>query len=1213
MQHSAPDIPLRITVAESPRRIGKSLYWCQAGEADGIWRDEGAAGLWRKPTDLGFKSDSNVSKTYNYYRLAGEPTIQFRHALRKDLIQTPNRALIMGDLADSVSLAEARNSWKSILSLPRKQSLFVDSPRAFLTLDCDKLNLHLHDKDIDVVAQDDELPDILADVLDHCGLDWLIADSVMHLSSTHGLLDRQTLKAHIEWRLDEPLTLAQQKSIALYVNKQSTAAGFGDIVDTVIYTPDRLIFTAPAALHQRVWRAGKGIVTEPAAGPHIQRVRLINRGQPVIEVPREALISANIERFTRHIVKLPRSLQPADTKLKPGNVYQALRARIYAAALKTPEHKTNQVLGELAASLQADIEALPDNDAETLARRLRYISPQELRRSWDAAIAKRRPWQPLPDYAAPAAHTPQAARAIVAKACADFVQEAQARTAGRQSINLSEDALITPEPPKPLHLLLRVPPGAGKTYAALAAIPVAHMTAQRVSYLAPTVRLSEEALARKSATLPNDEYIRSRARHHKGRKHLCKSEEYDRLASQLEAIGRSPIKDVCGRCSLRDACAWPAQQADTESGLVAAQHAHATTAMQRVGEDSPAMPAYGIVDESLIGTMLQETQETRHVAALRRATLKSTIRDDEGHVVNSATNDLRAYRDFVLKQLSSSTDKLARSPLLYYAGTLTLTTKDGTRIQRTRLEDARQLEHRARHTYNSIVKSSLSDIHACKAANRPYVKHQRILSAALTQIKLSQWFDDLYRAIGASLSTKREHIFGVTLHRGKVTIQIRAQLPTPLNARSWLWLDGTANTDVWQASLAESNADLRILDVRVQPGAYHLTQYPDRPYGKGMFNDAASPKSNLQRLRRYIHWLAAKHRGKDPHADVLVICQKPVETALLAQGLPANVKTEHFNNLRGLDVYRSTPCAVIVGRPMPTAKALETATEALYYDDPGVINIAAAPSLSRGRRILDTAYGTAMSVPCEVHADPRVEAVRQQMADAEVKQAVHRLRVYDRTQHNPAEIHVFGQADTGLPVHVFADWIDAEREAAEVIQQSGVLAVSEDVLKCQSGSLLAGASTRTIRRVVEHNTKLCHDPIEEYNRAGREEGSLLSVMAQFRNVDAMDGGVTGCNGPRLGHGLDGAGSLSHGWVCWSVRFAERAGKFASRVWVDGRRHADVQAAIERETGLRVLQVQRYFGRDEAGNARRASCAPRVAAPLSKTAVAPLGARLAGHR
>lgn len=1206
--------PLSVTVAEAPRRIGKSLYWCAAGVPDGVWRDSKGPGEWRDPSALGLGKAVNIPKSYTYYQIDGEDTVDFRAKLRRDLTGTDRRALIMGALSESVQLVEARNSWKTTQTLPRNRKLFKDAPRTWLTLDCDDLNLKLHDPDIDVVAQADEMPDIIADIFDRCGLDWLIADTVMHFSSRFGLIDRHTFKAHIEWHLAKPLTLAEQKRVAAYCNSKTREAGYGEIFDLSIYTPEHLVFTAPALLQKRIWQPGKGIVEAPAEAMQIERVRSIPRGQLSIDVPGEALslsASEKIARITGTKAKTKSTSLATDTKLVPGNIYNAVRARIYAAALKTPAHLAEARLADLRDSLSEKIIALPDNDAEKLERRLRYVSAAEMRRSWDAAIAKRQPWHSTFIPSQRTAHSPQAARAIVKKAASAFVHEAIER---RDGIQRDPEALIQ-EQPKPIHLLMRVPPGIGKTHAALSAILPTHLTTQRINYLSPTVRLSGEAVARKFSTLDGD-YLRSRVRHHKGRAQLCKSEEYGRLAERLEELGRSPVKDVCGRCPLRDACAWPAQHSDKESGLVAGQHAHATSSLAKLKQDSDNLPSFGIIDESLLSTMLAETQRTRSIAALRRASRKSTIRAQDGRVINSATTDLHAYRDALLSALDGARGKLSTSSVLHFSGQIKIVRGDASRIA-TRVDDATDMEYQVQRSYDAAFRAALNAYHIAKATNSPTQSAERRMGAASTQIKLSGWFLDAYRAVKASLEAKREYVFGITLTGSKVSLHLRAPMPAIFGSRSWIWLDGTASEPVWSALFHNTPAELQVLDIPVEPGAYHLTQYPDRPYGKGMFlntnatTSLAGRENNLRRLHRFIAHTAAKHSPR----TVLVVTQLPVRKALEQLPLPKNVALEHFNNLRGVDVYKEASAAIIVGRPLPPPSVLEAMTEALHYDNPKVQDIRHisrwAPSSRRGIRMdhsttvamakrlwLERTGGgmpaglwehvnsglvpasvggvqgvfavPALDVPCETHPDAQVELLRQQVVDAEVRQAINRLRLYDRTQDNHAEIHVFGQCDTGLPVHRLADWQDAERETPEILFASGIYSNSTSVVRRMAGGLLAPYEDRWVKEVVGERRISAQLPDKDIIRgapAGRRDGNSISNCALIRLACANIGE-------------------------WSVKIEGLA--YAVRVWVDADRHgstpAEVQTAVEYETGLKVLAL--WQGKEAAAH-RMVSGAHRV--------------------
>lgn len=1078
---------LHVTVAESANRIGKNLLWAPAGSVDGVWRGEDAPGEWRKPTEFkGAGPDVAVVKQYSFHQVTGEPTASFRADLRREMISHPELALMFGVVSDEYrELLDGEGKHLKVRAgkLPRKIGAFVDAPRAWLTLDCDGLDLRKIDPDIDVIERDGELPDILADVLDRIGLDWLIADFTMHLSSSHGLADRHTLRAHIDWCLKEPLTLAQQKRIAEHVNAQSMEHGFGRIVDTVIYDPARLIFTAPPRLFKREWIPGKGIVATDMAAPHVQRVRYVHRGDPVIEpqgeLRRVIETDGKIAKVKSLSLKLPETKKPgaAATKLEPGNVYQAIRARIYMTALRTPEHRAAAAIEKLRVKLTAEIEALPDTDGSSLARRLRHIAPAEMQRSWEAALAKRRPWHEGEARPAKARHAPDAARMVLQRMVLEDFEHAIEAHKGFTD----EDALL--QPPV-IHTLYRVPPGVGKTHAALAAVRHQHITTGRVSYLAPTNALSQEAAARRRLSLPADDYSQTLVRHHQGRRAegMCMDAHHDALARTFEDAGRSPVKAVCGVCPKRDACRWYAQHQDKGAGLVFGQHAHATTSLAKLRPDTDGAPTFGVIDESMIGTLLQEQQLARKLTTLRAATSRTAIRNRAGDLIRGATTDLVAARTALLDALASCTGKrVPPSAVTYLNGTVRIT-RNGDTIVRTRLEDALHMEREASRAADTAMQQAVTAHKEAIARGHKGAHQLTQLRRASGSIKVSRWFTDAYRAIQASLSIPdRPHVFGLALRgRGnqrKIALHLRADLPAIFGSRHFVWLDGTANPDIWRACFGRLPIEARVVDIPVQPGAYRLTQYPDRAYSKAMFlgsKDPSNSQSNLSKLRRFITSKALEHRHKahDCHLsqqkiDVLVVAALPIERALRSLSLPPNVAITHFNALRGLDAYRHVPCAIVVGRSLPQQDQLEAMTEALHYDDPAVTTIQSSNGKPTfGRRTI-ALTSTTVSIPAEIHPDTRVESLRQQLVDAEVQQALMRLRLFDRTPQTEADIHVFGQADLGIPVHTLKDWADAERSDMELVLSSGVFTRSPDLISKLAYATMDGLSERQIKRYIE--------------------------------------------------------------------------------------------------------------------------------------------------
>ena len=274
---------------------------------------------------------------------------------------------------------------------------------------------------------------------------------------------------------------------------------------------------------------------------------------------------------------------------------------------------------------------------------------------------------------------------------------------------------------------------------------------------------------------------------------------------------------------------------------------------------------------------------------------------------------------------------------------------------------------------------------------------------------------------------------------------------------------------------------LDVISPRVlpSPDSYYARQYPDDVYSKshwlgelGVVLDAAGkrkrkkPKdvaavvADAERIRamnsngnikighRFILQMAYEYEGSNRHhkcraedgrkIDVLVIASLAVEVMLRGLGLPANVDILHFRKTRGTDRYAEVPCIIILGRELPPLWTLEQDVAALFYDDPEVTDIKRVKFDGRSNpltceHIIAMADGAGRKTKCERHPDPRVEALRQVRSDHEVIQALYRARLLSRTAENPVEIYVFGQTDTGIPMHELGRWTDAKRTEAEVM------------------------------------------------------------------------------------------------------------------------------------------------------------------------------------
>jgi putative DNA primase/helicase len=150
----------------------------------------------------------------------------------------------------------------------------------------------------------------------------------------------------------------------------------------------------------------------------------------------------------------------------------------------------------------------------------------------------------------------------------------------------------------------------------------------------------------------------------------------------------------------------------------------------------------------------------------------------------------------------------------------------------------------------------------------------------------------------------------------------------------------------------------------------------------------------------------------------LVICQERVEEWLNASGLPDDITVEHYNNVTGIDDYRDVRLMLLIGRTAPGPLAMEALAAALTGKCPvpataGNNGFRWYDAVQRGIRLRD---GSGVATRGDQHPDPEVEAVRWQIHEAELVQALGRGRAVNRTAANPLDADLL--FDTALPVTV---------------------------------------------------------------------------------------------------------------------------------------------------------------------------------------------------
>ena len=196
-----------------------------------------------------------------------------------------------------------------------------------------------------------------------------------------------------------------------------------------------------------------------------------------------------------------------------------------------------------------------------------------------------------------------------------------------------------------------------------------------------------------------------------------------------------------------------------------------------------------------------------------------------------------------------------------------------------------------------------------------------------------------------------------------------------------LLIDADANPDLLKQFFG---CDVPVEDISVERQA-EVIQFKDKTFSAGATKDGSTL---AQQAARFIEGVADT-------GQTLVVSNKDTKAWFQAQNIP-NVTFDHFNNLRGVNLYKDYQNIVIVGRNEPSAIALEKLARGLWYDaeepfrllDEESGNYPLIPE-KRGYRLRD-GHGSSIT---QVHPYWRCQALLEQMRESESTQAIDRLRL----------------------------------------------------------------------------------------------------------------------------------------------------------------------------------------------------------------------------
>ena len=425
--------------------------------------------------------------------------------------------------------------------------------------------------------------------------------------------------------------------------------------------------------------------------------------------------------------------------------------------------------------------------------------------------------------------------------------------------------------------------------------------------------------------------------------------------------------------------------------------------------------------------------------------------------------------------------------------------RDGTKgtVDRFWLETRRRVPS-AILDRGAIWLDGTAHVDVWRAILGPDVKTEIIGASAtpVTGVTVTHYVDKSHAKAMHGITTKVDTVADTIYDLEEEAADLESRAPAGMMIPAW-WPVGAADKIRQQAALKR----LSVQYARASQAARKLRS-----------------DSNLHRLWRFVshqaftHWRAAA--AVAAAAELLLVAQKDVIAALKHLGLPSNVKTAHFGALRGLNGFKSVASAIIVGRTALSTEMLEMQTEALHMHDASVTSILSVAEWPRAPMPLQTRAGL-VQITTECHPDPLCQALASTITQAEVRQAVARIRPYDRTPANPCDVHVLGQHDCGLVVDRLALWDAAERSWVQCAIEAGGLferpesnqrAFGVMLPQGNNGAVLQGVRDDWLRVIGQcfdaQNSAFCaissnsgHSPIYKYR-----EGFDLSIrdMSYFQ-------------------------------------------------------------------------------------------------------------------
>lgn len=526
----------------------------------------------------------------------------------------------------------------------------------------------------------------------------------------------------------------------------------------------------------------------------------------------------------------------------------------------------------------------------------------------------------------------------------------------------------------PPRLLVRGAQGSGKSRATIAALAALQGQGLVVWLLVPTIKRADETVEEYAAAARRGSL---KAMAFRGRGAPSRLDPEAKMCRRHEVIleaqreGVDVEQNICAVCPLRENCEYQEQRARAKEMAERGGILVLANEMIYLPGSVPA-PKIVIIDEA-ISTPVK-------------------IEKPMLGILTEMPDVVRMQRPDLVKTLTDLRDALAAGNDTARAAVRAVISKDALRKAASDLLSMEQPPEIDGGMDDAEIKRAL----AVGAAQRGWARAVRsVVRAVLLEYDLPGGGRTSFRGIW--LEAAREGMDDPTLDGMRRLHVCRLRKHRIGRKKPVLWLDGTAEPDLCRRiipgledrELAIDRAG-RVIQTRGQ--TFSRSSLTARAHG-----DRSKPaisddlEARAQQRREAIRALA------DAKPATFFAASKSVVEMMLEEGMTSSAG--HFGALRGLNAWEGCERAVVVGCDTPKIHDIEdeargyTARDPLPYDSvEATWHEGLRAGLYRQTRLRRMRDGTARAVEVLCHPDPLTDAVLRQARDAEVLQAVDRVR-----------------------------------------------------------------------------------------------------------------------------------------------------------------------------------------------------------------------------